>query len=215
MTREIMIVGAGGFGREIAWTIERINDVNPVWELLGFADDAPGLATGTLEGYPLLGPVAQASRDHPGAAVFIAIGDNDVRERLYRQLRGHDFPALIDPSADVAPTAEMRHGVFVGPRAVVSVGAELGKFVIVNARAGVGHDSRIGDFAQICPGATLSGHTTVGDHALVASNACTVPGVSIGARTQLAAGMPVYRNLGDGETLSPFGVFKKACEQKG
>ena len=208
MTREIMIVGAGGFGREIAWTIERINDISPVWELIGFADDAPDLASGTLEGYPLLGPVAQASRDHPGAAVFIAIGDNAVRERIYRQLRGHDFPALIDPSADVAPTAEIGRGAFIGPRAVVSVGAELGAFTIVNARAGVGHDSRLGDFAQVCPGATLSGHTTMGDHALMASNACTVPGVSLGARARIAAGLPVYRNVGDDETLSPFGVFK-------
>ena len=91
MTREIMIVGAGGFGREIAWTIERINDVNPVWELLGFADDAPGLATGTLEGYPLLGPVAQASRDHPGAAVFIAIGDNGEVQSVWR---GRKLPLI-------------------------------------------------------------------------------------------------------------------------
>ena len=208
MTREIMIVGAGGFGREAAWTIERLNAADPTWELIGFADDAPNLATGTLEGYPLLGAVEQASHDHPGAAVFIAIGDNAIRERVCRRLRGHDFPALVDPSADVAPTAEIGRGVFIGPRAVVSVGAELGAFAIVNARAGIGHDSKVGDFAQICPGATLSGHTIVGDHALVASNACTVPGVSIGARAQIAAGLPVYRNVGADETLSPFGVLK-------
>ena len=99
-------------------------------------------------------------------------------------------------------------GTFVGPRAVISVGAELGKFVIVNARAGVGHDSKLGDFSQVCPGATLSGHTIVGEHAYLASNACTVPGVRIGARAKIAAGLPVYANVGEGETLSPFGVFR-------
>jgi sugar O-acyltransferase (sialic acid O-acetyltransferase NeuD family) len=179
-----MIVGAGGFGREAAWTLERINSSEPAWELLGFADDAPSLATGTLEGYPLLGPVAQASRDHPGAAVFIAIGDNDVRERLYRQLRGHDFPALIDPSADVAPTVEMRHGVFIGQQAVVSVGAELGKFAIVCSRAGVGHDTKMGDFSMLRPAATLLGH------------------MSVGARAYIAAGVVVRHDVGEGETLS-------------
>ena len=208
MTREIMIVGAGGFGREAAWTLERINSSEPVWELLGFADDAPDKATGSLEGYPMLGSVEKASHDHPGAAVFIAIGNNATREKIYRRLRGHDFPAIVDPSADVAPTVEMRHGVFIGPKAVVSVGAELGKFAIVNARAGVGHDSKLGDFAQICPGATLSGHTVVGAHALVASNASTVPGISIGAGAKISAGMPVYRDVADGATLSPFGTLK-------
>ena len=95
-------------------------------------------------------------------------------------------------------------------KAVVSVGAELGKFVIVNARAGVGHDSKLGDFSQVCPGVTLSGHTTVGEHAFLASNSCTVPGVVIGARAKVAAGMPVYANLKEDATLSPFGVFAKA-----
>lgn len=211
MTKEIMIVGAGGFGREAVWTLERINDSlpSPAWAVIGFADDAPEKSSGSLEGYPLLGSVAKASHDHPGAAVFIAIGDNSTRETIYRKLRGHDFPSVVDPSADVAPTVEMRHGIFIGPQAVVSVGAELGKFAIVNARAGVGHDSTLGDFAQICPGATLSGHTTVGAHALVASNACTVPGISIGANARIAAGMPVYKDVPAGETLSPFGSFRK------
>ena len=210
MTREIMVIGAGGFGREAAWTIERINGSaeSPVWALLGFADDAPEKSAGSLEGYRLLGSVEKASHDHPGAAVFIAIGDNAIREAIYRRLRGHDFPSLVDPSADVAPTVEMRHGVFIGPQAVVSVGAELGKFAIVNARAGVGHDSKLGDFAQICPGATLSGHTVVGDHAFVSSNASTAPRVSIGSHARIAAGMPVYGNVANGKTLSPFGVFR-------
>ena len=121
MVRDIMIVGAGGWGREAAWTLERINAREMTWNILGFADDDPAKATGSVEGYPLLGNVEKASHDHPGAAVYIAIGDNAVRESIYRRLRGHDFPVIIDPSADVAPTAEMRHGVFVGPQAVLPV----------------------------------------------------------------------------------------------
>lgn len=208
MARDIIIVGAGGFGREVAWTLERINASEETWRILGFADDDPEKSKGALDGYPMLGSVAQASSDYPGAAVFIAIGSNAIREKIYRQLRGHDFPVLIDPSAEVAPTVDLRHGVFIGPRAVVSVGVELGKFVLVNARAGVGHDSCLGDFSQVCPGATLSGHTTVGEHAFIASNACTCPGISVGAHAKIAAGTPAFKNVSEGETLSPFGCLK-------
>ena len=189
--RKIMIVGAGGMGREAAWTIERINEVSPTWDIIGFADDAPSKQSGSIDGYPLLGSVAAASQNHPDAAILLAIGDNATRERLYRQLRGSDFPIVIDPSADVAPTAELRHGVFVGPR------------------AGVGHDSILGDFAQVCPGATLSGHTVLGEHAFIGSNACTVPGVTVGARAKVAAGTPVFANLADDATLSPFGTLRR------
>ena len=209
MERDIMIVGAGGWGREAVWTLERINAKEPTWNVIGFADDDPAKAKGSLEGYPMLGSVEKASKDHPGAAVYVAVGDNAVREKIYRRLRGHDFPVIIDPSAEVAPTAELRHGVFVGPQAVVSVGAELGKFAIVNARAGVGHDNRLGDFAQVCPGATLGGHATLGAHAYVGSNATVAPGVTVGANAKIAAGTPAYADVADGETLSPFGSLKR------
>ena len=169
MIRDIMIVGAGGWGREAVWTIERINAYGGKWRILGFADDDPAKATGALEGYPMLGTVEKASQDHPGAAVYIAVGDNVVRESIYRRLRGHDFPVLIDPSADVAPTAEMRHGVFVGPQAVVSPGAELGKFAIVCARAGVGHDSNMGDFSLLAPASTLLAHCSLNAHGFAAA----------------------------------------------
>ena len=195
MIRDIIIVGAGGFGREAAWTLERINYQSPTWRIIGFADDNPELAGEMVEGYPVLGPIEQVSHDHPGAAVFVAIGDNATREKIYRRLRGHDFPAIIDPSAEVAPTADLRHGCFVGPLAVVSVGVELGKFVVVNARAGIDHDSKLGDFAQIGGGVTISGHNTIGEHAFFAPHACTLPGVKVPAQAQIAAGTAICADL--------------------
>lgn len=208
MAKDIIVIGAGGFGREVLWTLERINEKEPLWNILGFADDDPKLAGKHVEGYPVLGSIEQADRDYPGAAVFIGLGDNALREKLYRRLRGHDFPILVDPSADVAAASDIRHGTFIGPRAVVSVGTKIGKLVIVNARAGVGHDSTLGDFSQVSPGASLSGHTTIGDSAFIATNACTAPGVKIGNGAKIAAGTPVYSNVADGETLSPFGTLK-------
>ena len=62
MVRDIMIVGAGGWGREAVWTLERINAHEMTWNILGFADDDPAKATGSVEGYPLLGNVEKTER---------------------------------------------------------------------------------------------------------------------------------------------------------
>ena len=69
--RDLFIVGAGGFGREAAWTVERINNAaqQPLWRIIGFADDDPGKASGNFEGYPMLGSPEKASADNPGASV--------------------------------------------------------------------------------------------------------------------------------------------------
>ncbi len=208
--RDLFIVGAGGFGREAVWTVERINRASqqPLWNVIGFADDAPEKATGNFEGYPMLGSVEKASKDHPGASVFIAIGDNKIRAEIYKRLRGHDFPALIDPSAQGSPTTEFKHGTFIAPEAVVSVGTDIGKFVIINARAGVGHDTSVGDFANICPGVSLSGHTTIGEGVFMGTNSCTAPGMIVGAGATVACGTPVMANVAPGATLSPFGTLR-------
>ena len=208
--RDLFIVGAGGFGREAVWTVERINKAaqQPLWNVIGFADDAPGKASGNFEGYPLLGTPEKASKDNPGASVFIAVGDNKVRRQIYARLRGHDFPALIDPSAQVSPTTEFKHGTYIAVEAVVSVGTEIGKFVIINARAGVGHDSLVGDFANIAPGVSLSGHTRIGTDVFMGTNSCTAPGMSVGDGATVACGTPVLKNVAPGATLSPFGTLK-------
>ena len=208
--RDLFIVGAGGLGREAVWTVERINKAaqQPMWNVIGFADDDPKKAKGNFEGYPMLGSCEQASKDYPGASVFVAIGDNQIRRDIYKRLRGHDFPALIDPSAQVSPTTEFRHGTYIACEAVVSVGTEIGKFVIINARAGVGHDSKVGDFCNICPGVTISGHTTLEDDVMMGANSCTAPGMMVGKGAQVCAGTPVLKNVEPGTTLSPFGSLK-------
>lgn len=208
--RDLFIVGAGGFGREAVWTVERINKASqqPQWNVIGFADDDPKKATGNFEGYRMLGSIEKASTDHPGASVFIAIGDNAIRRAIYAKLRGHDFPALIDPSAQVSPTTEFKHGTFIACEAVVSVGTEIGKFVIINARAGVGHDSVVGDFANIAPGVSLSGHTTIEDDVFMGTNSCTAPGMTVGKGATVACGTPVLKSVAPGTTLSPFGTLK-------
>ena len=208
--RDLFIVGAGGFGREAVWTVERINKASqqPQWNVIGFADDDPKKATGNFEGYPMLGSIEKASKDNPGASVFSALGDNASRRKIYAQLRGHDFPALIDPSAQVSPTTEFKHGTYIACEAVVSVGTEIGKFVIINARAGVGHDSVVGDFANIAPGVSLSGHTKIEDDVFMGTNSCTAPGMTVGKGATVACGTPVMKDVAPGTTLSPFGTLK-------
>ncbi len=210
--KDLFIVGAGGFGREAVWTVERINAFSqqPLWRVIGFADDDAAKATGNFEGYPLLGTPEKASKDNPGASVFIAIGDNAIRRALYARLRGHDFPALIDPSAQVAPTTEFRHGTYVACEAVVSVGTAIGKFAIINARAGVGHDSVVGDFANVAPGVSLSGHTVLGADVFMGTNSCTAPGMHVGDGATVACGTPVLKDVEPHATLSPFGLLKNS-----
>lgn len=192
--RDLFIVGAGGFGREAIWTVERVNSLSqqPAWRIIGYADDNPRWKKGdNFEGYPILGSIEEASRDYPGASVFIALGNNAKRADVYRRLRGHDFPAIIDPKAQISPTTEFKHGAFIGAGAVIQVGSDLGKFVVIGSNAVVGHDATIGDFVNMGPGTVVAGGSKIGNGVSFYANSCTMPRVTVGDNAVISAGAAV------------------------
>ena len=193
--RDLFIVGAGGFGREAVWTVERINAAasEPLWNVIGFADDDPQKATGNFEGYPLLGSVEKASQDNPGASVFVAVATPATRRAIYARLRGHDFPVLIDPSAQVSPTTEFRHGTLISVGAVVSVGTDIGKFAIISSRTGIGHDAAVGDFCNLAPGVTVAEHARVGQDVCMGANSCVAHGVTVPDGAVIPCGSAVLK----------------------
>jgi sugar O-acyltransferase (sialic acid O-acetyltransferase NeuD family) len=193
----LVIIGASGFGREIAWVVGRINAVSPAFELVGFCDDAEDKREGACAGYPLLGTVEAAAARWPGVGFHCAVGDNRARQALTARAvaAGLKPVTVIDPSAVIAPGVVLGDGSYVGIGSVVSVGARIGAGVLVNHQVTVGHDVAVGDFGQLCPGVRVSGGCALGEGVLLGSNACTLPGVKVGAWATVGAGAVALRDV--------------------
>ena len=201
--KRMVIIGAGGFGREAAWVIERINAVRTEFEVLGFCDDAADKREGVCGGYPLLGPLSGVKARFGAVGFFCAIGNNRVRQEVMAEGRaaGHEPVSLVDPGAVIAPDVEIGRGSFVGVNSVVSVGASLGEGVIVNHQVCVGHDAQIGDFAQLCPGVCVSGGCVIGEGALLGTLAGTIPLKRVGSWATLGAGSVALKDVADGAAV--------------
>lgn len=200
--KKLVIIGASGFGREIAWIVERIRVTSSDLELIGFCDDAADRQTGSVGCYPLLGRVEEAAKC--GAELFFcAIGNNRARQSVTARAMGVGLRplTLVDPSAAVAPSASVGAGCFVGIGSVVSAGARLGVGVIVNHHVCVGHDVIAGDFAQLCPGVNVSGGCAIGEGALLGTNAGTIPLKRVGAWATVGAGTVALRDVADGASV--------------
>ena len=103
--RALLIVGAGGFGREAAEAVAAVNDDKPAYELLGFLDDNPDAAGTEVDGIPVLGPISSVA-DHPGALVIVSTGHPGFyfsRRRIVERLRlpADRYATLIHPHASV------------------------------------------------------------------------------------------------------------------
>ena len=82
--KNLIIIGASGFGREVAWLVERINKANPTWNLMGFIDDAPDMQGKTVNGYAVLGTTEDVSKFD--AHYVCAIGSAKIRELIINRI---------------------------------------------------------------------------------------------------------------------------------
>lgn len=198
--KNIIIVGAGGFGKEVAWIISRINTVNPVFNLVGFCDDDMSKRDDVSCIASFLGSIDDVKSNQVGSGYICAIGNNKIRKKLMVSLNQSGLTPLsvIDPSAVVAEDAVVGAGSFINVHAAVSTGCKLGCGSIVNINASVGHDVVLGDFAQVCPGVSVSGGCVIGEGALLGSNSCCLPCRKMGAWSVLGAGGVLLTDLEEG-----------------
>ncbi len=194
--KPLIIVGAGGFGRETAALVEDINRERPTWELLGFVDDDASLHGTEPLGYPVLGGLDRLVRLRD-AHYVLAVGAPGARRLMARRLEGAPArPAtLIHPAAAVHRTTVLGPGAIVCRGVTLTVDVRAGRHVLLNLHGTVGHDAALGDFTTAHPGVHVSGHARTGAGVELGTGCVLLPGVTVGEGTRVGAGAVVTRDL--------------------
>lgn len=188
----LVIVGAGGFGREILQYAR--DQLAGDLRVAGFLDDRSDALDGFDVDASVLGRPGEFSftDEH---RVSIAIGDPATRARLAEltAARGARFLTLVHPTAYVAPGARLGAGCVVAPFAFVGVGCVLAEHVALNTYASVGHDARVGTATVFSPYAVVNGGVTIEEEVLLGTHAVVTPGLTVGRGAKIAAGAIVSR----------------------
>lgn len=196
--RPLVVIGAGGFGREVVDLVRDVGRAGTPYDLLGLLGDA-GPAPDVLArlGTVLLGPAASLVDLPRGTAYVVAVADAEARERLAAQAdaAGLEAVTLVHPSAVVGTDVRMARGVVVAAHCSLTSNIALGAHVHVDRACTVGHDAVLEDFVRLNPGAVVSGSVTIRRGATLGTGAVTRQGVEIGARTYVGAGAAVVSDL--------------------
>ena len=194
--KQLIIIGAGGFGREVlAWARQSIGH-GEEWVIKGFIDDNPDTLTGLRVPAPWLGRI----EDHQPSAdeVFIcAIGIPVLRRKCYERIeaRGGRFITLIHRTAVVGDEVSLGTGVILCPYAIVSGYNQIGKGVVVNMHATIDHDANVGDWTQVNCHCDITGGVQVGSEVWFSSHVAVAPRIRIGDRAYLGIGSAILRDV--------------------
>lgn len=201
--KNLIIVGASGFGREVAQYIEDINSSksSPVWNILGFIDDNLNALDGIGHGYKVIDTI----KDHvplKDAGYVCALAFPKTKEKIIDLLstKGAEFVTIIHPTARVSRYAKIGKGCILTPNSNVNTDAEIGDFVAVLA-SGIGHDAKVGNFTTLSGHVCVNGHVEIGDSVYVGCGALIAPGKKIGNAATVGIGSVVVTNVKPGITV--------------
>ncbi len=207
--QKLIIVGAGGFGREVCAWARQCPDFRREWDIAGFLDDNPD----ALEGYDVGLPVLNAISSYKPRArdVFVcALGQPQVKRACLEPLldKGARFIQLIHPSVLIGDRVELGEGVVLCPRVTLTSDIVIENYASFNLNSSAGHDVSVGAFSQVNSFCDLTGGVEVGREVLLGSHATVLPGTKIGDRSIVGAGSVVLRDVPDDTTV--FGSPAKA-----
>jgi sugar O-acyltransferase (sialic acid O-acetyltransferase NeuD family) len=195
--KNIAIIGAGSFGREVAWLIEDINKKKKEWNIVGFIDDNEEIQGKVINGYKVIGNI-DSLKNHGEIYVSIGLGTPNVKEKIVNRLRQFQnvkFTNLIHPSAIIAPYVSLGIGNIICAGNILAVNARIENFVTINLKCTIGHDVILNDFITVAPGVNLSGFVTVGKKTDIGTNSCCIQGINIVENTIIGAGAVVVRDI--------------------
>ena len=207
-----LIVGAGGFGREVfSWTSGQLR-VTQSSSLVGFLDDDPE----SLAQFPSLterwsGPISTYS-PQPGDRLLMAIGDPASKLAVGDALRkrGALFASFVHPTAVIAHDVRIGVGCIICPFAVVCCNVRFGDFVSMNVGAVAGHDSVIGDGCTLSPHCDVAGQACLKRGVFLGCQTAILPKTQIGEFARIGAGSVVINHVSPG--VSMMGVPAKRID---
>ena len=213
--KDIAIYGAGGFGREVACLIKRINDKKLTWNLVGFFDDNPLLKGQMISRYAqCLGGIDELNSYEEELAVVIPIGSPHAVKSVISRITNNKlyFPNLIMTDFLMADADAFRigKGNIIQGDCSVSCDVEIGDFNVLNGSVTFGHDAKAGSYNTFMPGTRISGEVHIGDENFFGVGSIVLQQIKIGNNVRLGAGSVLMTKPKDGNVYigNPASLFR-------
>jgi sugar O-acyltransferase (sialic acid O-acetyltransferase NeuD family) len=191
MYRQVYIVGAGGFAREVCDICNSLNST-----ILGFLIDPEYKKEEYIDNIPVIDDIF----DIPdGASILIAVGNPRDRQELYNRIfplgKKFNWEIAIHPSVTIGKHRSIGVGTIIAAGARITNNVHIGRYVHINLNCTVGHDVIVNDFCTLSPGVHISGNVKIGTGVFFGSGAVVAEKINIGSNAIIGAGAVVLDDV--------------------
>ncbi len=200
--KNLVIIAAGGCGREVLQWAKDINEQSPHWNIKGFLEDNLGALDGLKCDVPILGTIDRYEIQSEDEFVC-CIGNSNVRKNVVEKMKakGAVFTSLIHPNAVIADSCSLGEGVIIYPFALISDNVTIRNHCIINMYSSVAHDSVLGECCTISAHCDVTGMCKLGDRVFMGTTSNMVPNSRIGDDVYICAGSTVMGRVRAGNKV--------------
>lgn len=200
--KNVIVIGAGGFGRETLDVIEAHNASQRTEKLSihGVLDDSPSnenLKLLEARSINYLGKINDYLEGSESTNYLVAVGNPTHRKKISENLATNNWKPLtvVHPSAVIGTQVRIGEGSIICAGVLISTNVTLNKHVHINPGAIIGHDTILDDYVSINPGAIISGNVTIADQALIGAGSTVLQGLKVDKKAIVGAGSCVVKNV--------------------
>ncbi|MFR2067767.1 acetyltransferase [Clostridium sp.] len=194
--KNIIIIGAGGVGREVSLIIEKINKLKATWNLIGFIDDNINSWNRIINGYQIIGGMDLLETLPLDTYVVIAIANYNVKKKIVNKINNKfKFATIIDPKVYIHDYMTIGEGTIIYEGAIITANIQVGNHVIISPKCGIGHDSIIKDYVSLLWNVNVSGNDVIEEGVMMGSGSTIIQGKKIGKGSIIGAGAVVIDDI--------------------
>lgn len=209
--KNLLIIGARGWGREIYNMLPDCIGFGTEYVVKGFLDDKSDALDG-MPGYPPIIGTVEEYVPQQNDVFVCALGDAHWK-RHYAEIilkKNGEFINIIHKTASIQRNTVLGVGCIITAHVGISCDMIIGDFVTFQCYTIVGHDAQIGNFCHLGTRSFMGGYSVLGDVTTIQTNSIILPHVIVGKDCVVGAGAVVIRKVKDGDTVygNPAKVLK-------
>jgi sugar O-acyltransferase (sialic acid O-acetyltransferase NeuD family) len=189
MSKEIIIIGAGGHARSITESV-----IANGYNIKYFVDK--NKKEDNLFGYPIKTDLLE--KNNTKINILIAITNNYIRENIYNIIKNKyknaRFPSIVDPTAKISNYSKIGKGNMIMARTFIGANSKITDFCIVNNNVSIDHDCILNKFSSLAPAVVIGGNVLMGKKTYIGIGSVIKNNIVIDSDTLIGASSYLNKN---------------------